>query len=910
MVDPQQQQQQGSFSFFQQQTAPSHSDPFANIGHQQHQPPLQPPPPSVASPQSHYRQQPPQQQTPRQPPPPTHEQARYASTPTRPPMSYPQQHVPLQTTPAAPPPTTGFAPRPQFDPSKPPPTSADLQTMQAASPSTGVEGPQMLYQPVQAHWFYCREIEQRFVWTPFTMLDSLKLEETRTTVQQDPEECIVQTDGGRYDVNITRRIRNAIYWEEKPSEVRRCTWFYKGDGDNKFVPYNEVFAEKLEEEYQIAVTNNAWHRRLEFPDAETVVMHNPNVIVHFRPSSQADEWGTTPDSHVRPRVVKRGVDEDVGEIEEGEPAQIDHVLFVVHGIGPVCDLRFRSIVECVDDFRSVSLGLLQSHFKNHQDENRIGRLEFIPVSWHDVLHGDATGVDRRLRKITLPSIGRLRHFTNDTLLDILFYSSPTYCQTVSDRVGGEINRLYQLFMERNPRFNGQVSIVGHSLGSLICFDLLSHQKKSGEEKTAPASQQPESSQASVMAEVDGSLDASNTMPSDTETEPLPSIEDALSKLGLSGFTEAFQREQIDMEALTMCSESDIKEIGLPLGPRKKLMGFVKEQAEKQEQRKKDAAVRAKMEAEIAAQKRIQEEVQRRQQQQQQQDSHEYLHSTTSVHIDYTPGLTVRGTSAVLGIGQPLVKYPQLVFKPSCFFAVGSPIGMFLTVRGVETIGEDSKLPTCDGFFNIFHPFDPVAYRIEPLINATFSSIKPVLMPHHKGRKRLHLELKDSLSAFGADLKRSLVDSMKKTWKTIHEFALSHKSSSAAETEEEPTEEEMEKIVSERLSQEESKAAAQTDTASISSTDSFEFLGDDVRVGKLNKGNRVDYVLQEKPIESFNDYIFALGSHACYWESEDTMLMILKEVYALQGILPQKQGPDRMHQAWRPPPQQQTLLPSP
>lgn len=30
----------------------------------------------------------------------------------------------------------------------------------------------------------------------------------------------------------------------------------------------------------------------------------------------------------------------------GEPLQIDHLVFVVHGIGPACDLRFRSIVQC------------------------------------------------------------------------------------------------------------------------------------------------------------------------------------------------------------------------------------------------------------------------------------------------------------------------------------------------------------------------------------------------------------------------------------------------------------------------------------------------------------------------------------------------------------------------------------
>lgn len=30
----------------------------------------------------------------------------------------------------------------------------------------------------------------------------------------------------------------------------------------------------------------------------------------------------------------------------GEPLQIDHLVFVVHGIGPACDIRFRSLIQC------------------------------------------------------------------------------------------------------------------------------------------------------------------------------------------------------------------------------------------------------------------------------------------------------------------------------------------------------------------------------------------------------------------------------------------------------------------------------------------------------------------------------------------------------------------------------------
>lgn len=57
---------------------------------------------------------------------------------------------------------------------------------------------------------------------------------------------VVPTDGGRYDVHLGDRMRYAVYWDELASEVRRCTWFYKGDKDNKYVPYSESFSQVLE----------------------------------------------------------------------------------------------------------------------------------------------------------------------------------------------------------------------------------------------------------------------------------------------------------------------------------------------------------------------------------------------------------------------------------------------------------------------------------------------------------------------------------------------------------------------------------------------------------------------------------------------------------------------------------------
>lgn len=130
----------------------------------------------------------------------------------------------------------------------------------------------------------------------------------------------------------------------------------------------------------------------------------------------------------------------------------------------------------MDEFRSISLQLVQTHYRTASIHGVVNRIEVLPISWHSTLHSEDTGIDNKLKTITLESIPKLRHFTNDTLLDILFYTSPVYCQTIMQTVGNEMNKLYALFKERNSQFDGNVYLGGHSLGSLILFDLLCHQK--------------------------------------------------------------------------------------------------------------------------------------------------------------------------------------------------------------------------------------------------------------------------------------------------------------------------------------------------------------------------------------------------------------------------------------------------
>jgi hypothetical protein len=41
----------------------------------------------------------------------------------------------------------------------------------------------------------------------------------------------------------------------------------------------------------------------------------------------------------------------------------------------------------------------------------------------------------------------------------------------------ECNRIYKLFKERHPEFDGKVHLMGHSLGSAILHDLLCRQRE-------------------------------------------------------------------------------------------------------------------------------------------------------------------------------------------------------------------------------------------------------------------------------------------------------------------------------------------------------------------------------------------------------------------------------------------------
>lgn len=213
----------------------------------------------------------------------------------------------------------------------------------------------------------------------------------------------------------------------------------------------------------------------------------------------------------RRRRDEREIEDDYKEQDGDEQGrEIEHLILVTHGIGQRLGLRLDSVnfVHDVNTLRktlkavyaeSPDLRALNAELDSHAKSNC--RIQVLPICWRHLLDfpkhslkqnraehdlGDSGfGDDDQypsLNDITVEGVPAVRNLITDLALDILLYQSPAYKDHISRIVLEECNRIYHLFMERNPTFNGKVSMIGHSLGSAIMFDLLCRQ---GRKPTRP-----------------------------------------------------------------------------------------------------------------------------------------------------------------------------------------------------------------------------------------------------------------------------------------------------------------------------------------------------------------------------------------------------------------------------------------
>uniref|UniRef100_G3PSP2 Phosphatidylinositol transfer protein membrane associated 2 n=1 Tax=Gasterosteus aculeatus aculeatus TaxID=481459 RepID=G3PSP2_GASAC len=87
------------------------------------------------------------------------------------------------------------------------------------------------------------------------------------------------------------------------------------------------------------------------------------------------------------------------------------------------------------------------------------------------------------------------------------------------------------------------------------------------------------------------------------------------------------------------------------------------------------------------------------------------------------------------------------FEVTDFFTFGSPLGLVLALRktAVPTLDVSALRPACQQVYNLFHPADPSASRLEPLLDKRFHLLPPFSVPRYQ-----RFPLGDGHSALLAD----------------------------------------------------------------------------------------------------------------------------------------------------------------
>ncbi|KAJ2390899.1 hypothetical protein GGI05_003092 [Coemansia sp. RSA 2603] len=98
-------------------------------------------------------------------------------------------------------------------------------------------------------------------------------------------------------------------------------------------------------------------------------------------------------------------------------------------------------------------------------------VDLVAIEYHGDMHSLATA-NRRMAKATLPSIPWIRTMDNEVIGDILYYFSTFHGRAMLAMVIGKLNAAYKGFVEAHPGFKGPVSLVAHSLGGIVCYEIL------------------------------------------------------------------------------------------------------------------------------------------------------------------------------------------------------------------------------------------------------------------------------------------------------------------------------------------------------------------------------------------------------------------------------------------------------
>lgn len=325
---------------------------------------------------------------------------------------------------------------------------------------------------------------------------------------------VVVNDDRLMAADVERLTLSALYWDGPVYAIRRGLWF-SSDGS----PLNLALSEELEvgwhqrkDQETFSIQDNK--RQVVYANEDTAyIVDDPQTLAELRvfivsnvhtamiiPGVTEVRRGYLENSLTKPEKPEKKrqklendafspfvIKDNTGEMIREEMSEenltgkrkISHLVFCIHGIGQILGSQYQNVnfIHTVSKLRKN----LKKDCKDYLPSKECN-MEVIPIIWRNLIdfNNDSKIPGEEgfpsLKDVTIKELGPLRYLINNTLLDILLYYEAPYKNEILFTVINEINNSFRRFMAYNPDFNGKVSIIGHSLGSAIGFEILSSQR--------------------------------------------------------------------------------------------------------------------------------------------------------------------------------------------------------------------------------------------------------------------------------------------------------------------------------------------------------------------------------------------------------------------------------------------------
>jgi DDHD domain len=331
-------------------------------------------------------------------------------------------------------------------------------------------------------------------WKPLRKADCLAL-------NKNNDNSKVYIEGGRSTADPVTGLIRYNFFRGHDRELCSAVWFVKEEKgkDTILHPVTDVADSVLMETlYQKAVeATSSLGKGISSVLDEVLLLRDGESKIQVNKSGDVLTMRKVPSGWFKNSLVlQRGYGEYKIPGEETELAlgPVKHLVFVVHGIGEALfsreEIKVTGLIEQTHTARmELQRKQLAAWKKDGEKADKAGtakppppaRIELIPIEWFNRMHDSSSALMRSLKATTLNTIPALRAIANDVVFDVLMYLTPAFCEGVLETVTEQINDVYSTFQVVHPDFlqsGGKCSLAGHSLGSVICWDLLAVLKQS------------------------------------------------------------------------------------------------------------------------------------------------------------------------------------------------------------------------------------------------------------------------------------------------------------------------------------------------------------------------------------------------------------------------------------------------